>query len=109
MVLGGQTISAGAPVLAVMAAANRDPSRFADPDRLDLARADNRHLAFGWAAHFCFGAPLARMEARIAFQALLRRLPDPALTAMPLVWRQNLGLRGLTALPVSFTPAMVAA
>ena len=103
-VLGGQTIPAGAPVLAVMAAANRDPARFADPDRLDLTRADNRHLAFGWAAHFCFGAPLARMEARIAFQALLRRLPDLALTDHPPVWRDNLGLRGLTALPVTFTP-----
>lgn len=103
-VLGGQTIPAGAPVLAVMAAANRDPARFADPDRLDLTRADNRHLAFGWAAHFCFGAPLARMEARIAFQALLRRLPDLALTDQPPVWRDNLGLRGLTALPVTFTP-----
>jgi len=103
-VLGGQTIPAGAPVLAVMAAANRDPARFANPDRLDLTRADNRHLAFGWAAHFCFGAPLARMEARIAFQALLRRLPDLALTDQPPVWRDNLGLRGLTALPVTFTP-----
>jgi cytochrome P450 len=108
-VLGGQTIPAGAPVLAVMAAANRDPARFADPDRLDLTRTDNRHLAFGWAAHFCFGAPLARLEARIAFQTLLRRLPDPALTAQPLVWRENLGLRGLTSLPVRFAPAGVAA
>jgi cytochrome P450 len=104
-VLGGRTIPAGAPVLAVMAAANRDPARFADPDTLDLRRADNRHLAFGWAAHFCFGAPLARMEARLAFQALLRRLPGAALTAKPLVWRENLGLRGLAALPVTFTPA----
>jgi len=109
MVLGGQTIPKGAPVLAVMAAANRDPARFADPDTLDLARADNRHLAFGWAAHFCFGAPLARMEARIAFQALLHRLPEPALGSAPLVWRQNLGLRGLTALPITFAPARVAA
>lgn len=108
-VLGGQTIPAGAPVLAVMAAANRDPARFADPDRLDLARADNRHLAFGWAAHFCFGAPLARLEARIAFQTLLRRLPQPALTGEPLVWRDNLGLRGLTSLPVRFAPARAAA
>lgn len=108
-VLGGETIPAGAPVLAVMAAANRDPARFADPDTLDLRRADNRHLAFGWAAHFCFGAPLARLEARIAFQTLLRRLPDPALAAQPLVWRENLGLRGLTALPVTFTPTTVPA
>jgi cytochrome P450 len=104
-VLGGQTIPAGAPVLAVMAAANRDPARFADPDTLNLMRADNRHLAFGWAAHFCFGAPLARLEARIAFQALLRRLRQPALTDAPPQWRQNLGLRGLVSLPVTFAPA----
>jgi cytochrome P450 len=103
--LGGQTIPAGAPVLAVMAAANRDPARFADPDTLNLTRADNRHLAFGWAAHFCFGAPLARMEARIAFQTLLQRLPQPALTDAPPQWRQNLGLRGLVSLPVTFAPA----
>jgi cytochrome P450 len=109
IVLGGRTIPKGAPVLAVMAAANRDPARFADPDRLDLARADNRHLAFGWAAHFCFGAPLARMEARIAFATLLRRLPGLALGSEPPVWRQNLGLRGLTALPLTFAPEGVAA
>ena len=109
VVLGGQTIAKGAPVLAVMAAANRDPTRFADPDTLDLARADNRHLAFGWAAHFCFGAPLARMEARIAFATLLQRQPGLALGSDPTVWRQNLGLRGLTALPLTFTPVGVAA
>jgi hypothetical protein len=85
-----------------MAAANRDPARFPDPDRLDLTRTDNRHVAFGWAAHFCFGAPLARIEGQIAFPTLLRRLPDLALEPGPLVWRQNLGLRGLTALPVTF-------
>ena len=84
-----------------MGAANRDPSRFPDPDRLDLARADNRHLAFGWGAHFCFGAPLARLEGQIAFETLLRRLPHIELTDEPLTWRDNLGLRGLTALPLT--------
>lgn len=101
-VLGGVLIRKGAAVMAVMAAGNRDPRRFADPDQLDLERQDNRHLAFGWAAHFCFGAPLARMEGRIAFAALLKRLPHLALGEGKLEWRQNLGLRGLTALPVSF-------
>lgn len=98
--LGGKLIRKRQAVIAVMGAANRDPERFADPDRLDIARTDNRHVAFGWAAHFCFGAPLARMEAQIAFETLLRRLPNLSLEPGGLVWRQNLGLRGLTALPV---------
>ena len=101
-VMGGQLIRKGQAVMAVMAAGNRDPRRFADPDALDLRRTDNRHLAFGWAAHFCFGAPLARMEGRIAFTTLLRRLPGLALGDGRLVWRENLGLRGLKALPVTF-------
>jgi pimeloyl-[acyl-carrier protein] synthase len=104
VVLGGQAIRRRQAVIAVMAAGNRDPERFADPDRLDLTRPDNRHLAFGWAAHFCFGAPLARVEGQIAFATLLRRLPELRLEPGPLVWRQNLGLRGLTALPVAFAP-----
>ena len=107
--LGGKQIRKRQAVIAVMGAANRDPERFHDPDRLDLSRADNRHLAFGWAAHFCFGAALARMEGQIAFQTLLRRLPNLQLDpAARLVWRDNLGLRGLTSLPVYFdkcTPA----
>ena len=101
--LGGQALKKGQAVIAVMAAGNRDPERFPDPDRLDLERKDNRHLAFGWAAHFCFGAPLARLEGQIAFRAILRRLDDLALDpAHRLVWRHNLGLRGLEALPVTF-------
>jgi cytochrome P450 len=102
VVMGGRQIRKGAAVMAVMAAGNRDPERFPDPDRLDLEREDNRHLAFGWAAHFCFGAPLARMEGRIAFNALLRRLDDIALATDKLAWRDNLGLRGLKALPINF-------
>jgi cytochrome P450 len=100
--LGGKLIKRGQAVIAVMGAANRDPERFPDPERVDLARVDNRHLAFGWAAHFCFGAPLARIEGQIAFSALLRRLPNLRLTPGPITWRSNLGLRGLTALPVTF-------
>jgi cytochrome P450 len=92
--------------VAVLAAANRDPNRFPDPDRLDLLRPDNRHVAFGWAAHFCFGAPLARMEGQIAFKVLLRRLSRPALLDQALAWRANAGLRGLTALNINFDPGL---
>ena len=103
--LGGKRIKKRDAVMAVMAAGNRDPLRFADPDKLDLLRQDNRHLAFGWAAHFCFGAPLARMEGQIAFTALLNRLKDIALVPQNLIWRENLGLRGLKALNVTFRAA----
>ncbi len=99
--LGGKKIRKRQSVLAVMAAGNRDPERFPDPDRLDLERPDNRHLAFGWAAHFCFGAPLARIEGQIAFSSLLDRFSDFALLPEPLEWRPNLGLRGLRALPLA--------
>jgi pimeloyl-[acyl-carrier protein] synthase len=109
MQLGGKTIAKGSRVVAVLAAANRDPNRFPDPDRLDLLRPDNRHVAFGWAAHFCFGAPLARMEGQIAFNALLRRLSNPALLDKNLEWRENAGLRGLTVLNVSYDPGKSAA
>ena len=99
--LGGKAIRERQAVIAVMGAANRDPARFPDPDRLDLGRIDNRHVAFGWAAHFCFGAPLARMEGQLAFRLLLQRFPNLRLQGGPVSWRQNLGLRGLTALPVT--------
>ena len=100
--LGGKTIRKRQAVIAVMGAANRDPNRFPDPDRLDVSRRDNRHVAFGWGPHFCFGAALARIEGQVAFETLLRRLPDLALAPDPLAWRNNLGLRGLTALPLTF-------
>ncbi len=101
-VLGDVEIPEGNAVIAVMGAGNRDPERFADPDRVDLGREDNRHLAFGWAAHFCFGAPLARIEGQIAFQTLLEQFPRLSLVPdEPIEWRPNLGLRGLTALHVS--------
>lgn len=101
--LGGKQIRKRQAVIAVMGAANRDPERFPDPDRLDIERQDNRHVAFGWAAHFCFGAHLARLEGQIAVSTLLQRLPNLELdTKVPPVWRHNLGLRGLTALPVRF-------
>jgi cytochrome P450 len=103
--IGGKVIKQKQAVFAVLGAGNRDPERFPNPDKLDIARQDNKHLAFGWGAHFCFGAPLARIEAQIAFEELLR-LQNWALEAgRPLTWRTNLALRGLTALPITFTPA----
>ena len=102
--MGGKHVRKRQAVIAVMGAANRDPERFPEPDHLDIERKDNRHVAFGWAAHFCFGAALARMEGQIAFETILRRLPGLTLdTSIPLEWRHNLGLRGLTRLPISFT------
>ena len=100
--LGGKKIRKRHAVIAVMGAANRDPERFPDPDRLDVQRQDNRHVAFAWASHFCFGAPLARIEGQVALEAVLTRMPALALKPEPIKWRANLGLRGLTALPVSF-------
>ena len=101
--LGGKLIRKGQAVIAVMAAGNRDPERFIDPDRLDITRTDNRHLAFGWASHFCFGAALARIEGQLTFEAIATRTRNLALEpGLPLVWRENLGLRGLIALPVTF-------
>jgi cytochrome P450 len=102
MELGGQKIKKRQAVIAVMAAGNRDPARFPDPDRLDLQRPDNRHLAFGWGAHYCFGAPLARIEGQIAFETLLRRFKSLELTGDPLIWRDNLGLRGLKTFAVAY-------
>jgi cytochrome P450 len=100
--LGGRTIPKGEMVMPFIGAADRDPSQFPDPDRLDLGRADNRHIAFGWGIHFCLGAPLARVEGQIAIDTLVQRLPRLALVNDEPEHRQSLTLRGLTALPVTF-------
>lgn len=100
--LGDKQVSAGQSVIAMMGAANRDPERFPDPDRFDITRTDNKHLAFGAGAHFCFGAALARIEGQVAFDTILRRMPNLALQEGPLSWRTNLGLRGLVALPLRY-------
>ncbi|MBV9157744.1 MAG: cytochrome P450 [Acidobacteriaceae bacterium] len=102
MLLGDKTIQKRQAVIAVFAAANRDPERFPDPDKLDLRRTNNRHVAFAWGPHYCFGAPLARLEGQIAFEAMLRRLPNLKLEPQEFMWRENLGLRGLKSLLVSF-------
>lgn len=106
LTLGGQRIEAGDPVLVVLAAADRDPERFADPDVLDLARRDNQHLGYGHGIHYCLGAPLARVEGQTALATLLTRLPDVRLAEDPadLRWRGGLIMRGLRTLPVQFTP-----
>jgi cytochrome P450 len=100
--IGGRTIPKGEMVMPFIGAADRDPSQFPDPDRLDLGRADNRHIAFGWGIHFCLGAPLARVEGQIAIDTLVQRLPRLALVNDEPEHRQSLTLRGLTALPVTF-------
>ena len=98
--IGGRTIGKGEMVMPFIGAADRDPSQFPDPDRLDLARTDNRHIAFGWGIHFCLGAPLARLEGQIAIDTLVRRLPKLEIATDEPEYRQSLTLRGLKALPV---------
>ncbi|HET6367823.1 MAG TPA: cytochrome P450, partial [Pseudomonadales bacterium] len=100
--LGGKVLPKGAFVVAAIGAANRDPAHFADPDRLDIARGDNRHIAFGFGIHFCLGAPLARVEGQIALQSLLRRMPRLRFAGPEPEWRESSTLRGLKALPVAF-------
>ena len=104
LVLGHAHIAEGDPVLVVLAAANRDPERYAQPDVLDLTRADNQHLGYGHGIHYCLGAPLARLEGRTALATLLRRLPELELAVEPteLRWRGGLIMRGLRTLPVRY-------
>ncbi|MFB6556985.1 cytochrome P450, partial [Streptomyces sp. NPDC056405] len=104
--IGGVTIPADQTVVVVLASANRDPSRFADPGRFDISREDNQHVAFGHGIHYCLGAPLARLEGQTALATLLTRLPDFRLAVEPddLRWRGGLIMRGLRTLPVEFEP-----
>ena len=103
--LHGQTIPAGALVLLMVASANRDGAQFPDPDRFDITRDPNPHLAFGHGSHFCLGAPLSRLEARIALADVLARLPDLRRPSdEPWEPRQALHVYGPTRLPVRFTP-----
>jgi len=104
-IVAGTTIPHGDLVLAVLASANRDNRQFKDPDKLDLAREPNCHLAFGYGVHYCLGAPLARLEGQISISTLLRRIPDLQLAkpADALPWKRGLVLRGLESLPVVFS------
>ena len=100
--LGDKLIRKGQAVIAVIGAANRDPQRFPEPDIFNIERPDNRHLAFGWGAHFCFGAALARIEAQVAFGSILDRFPNLHGDFTQLDWMStNLGYRGLTSLPLA--------
>ena len=100
--LDGRKIAKGSMVIAAIGAANRDPAHFPDPDRLDITRRDNRHIAFGFGIHFCLGAPLARLEGQIAIGTLLLRMPGLKLATSAPEWRESSTLRGLKALPVVF-------
>ena len=98
----GHTIPAGQTVAFLLGSANHDAERFTEPGRLDIGRDPNPHLAFGKGIHYCLGAPLARLEGQIAIGTLLRRLPHLALADAPIEYRDNLTLRGLRRLPVTF-------
>ena len=98
--LGGKRITRGEFVLSSLGAANRDPKQFDDPDRLDIRRADNRHVAFGQGIHFCIGAALARMEAEIAIGSLVSRFGEIRLRTRPLQWNPGFIFRGVKALRV---------
>ena len=92
--LAGTTIPKGVLVTLALAAGNRDPEQFPDPDRFDPERRDNEHLGFGSGIHICFGSPLARLEAQIAFTELVRRLSQPSLVVEPPPYRPSPLLRG---------------
>ena len=100
--IGGVTIAAGAPVSLVLASGNRDPARFRNPERFDPGREDNQHLGFGSGVHLCFGAPLARVEARLALTEFATRLRNPRLAADPPPYRESPILRGPRHLPMTF-------
>ncbi|WP_066950917.1 cytochrome P450 [Microtetraspora fusca] len=100
--IAGTTIPKGATITLVLAAADRDPGRFPEPDRFDPDRADKEHLGFGGGIHFCFGAPLARLETQLALSALASRLENPRLVADPPPYRENAALRGPRHLLIEF-------
>ncbi len=101
--VGGKTVEKGQLVFTMLAAANRDPAHFEDPERLDIGRKDNHHVAFGFGVHACLGQPLARLEAQVAFSTLARRIRSPvALATDQLEWGPSFILRGLKSLPITY-------
>jgi cytochrome P450 len=101
----GRVLREGDVVMLHLGAANRDPERFAEPDRLDLDRTNNRHLSFAWGPHFCLGAPLARTEATIALGRLLERFPHVRLVDPAPPWRENMTMRAHPRLSAELAPA----
>ena len=100
---GDVTFEAGQRVYAMLGSANRDPTVFDTPDKLNIARSPNRHVTFGYGAHFCLGAPLARMEAGIALPALHKRYPKMSMAVEP-QWADGFTLRGPSTLPLVLQP-----
>jgi len=103
--LAGVALRKGELLHLGLASANRDPEHFADPDRFDVGRTENRHLTFGWGMHFCLGASIARMEGRVAFETLLRRFAVIELVGPPPPWAPATALRTLERFPVRLSPA----
>ncbi|HUY61944.1 MAG TPA: cytochrome P450, partial [Candidatus Dormibacteraeota bacterium] len=103
--VAGEPFQPGDSVLVLQGAANRDPARFAEPERLDLGRADNQPLSFGWGAHHCIGAALARMEGEVVFRSLADHFTRIELTTDAVEWRPSITLHGVVALPVRVTAA----
>jgi cytochrome P450 len=99
--MGGKLIHKNQQSLILLGAANHDPAQFANPDQLDITRQDNPHITFGHGIHHCLGAPLARVEAQIAVNTLLRRMPDIKQETENVEWREMITLRGIRALPVT--------
>jgi cytochrome P450 len=100
--IGGKRIPPGEEINVLLGAANHDPAQFSEPDRLDLARNASLHLAFGHGAHFCLGSTLARIEAQVAFERIVRRFPRLDLTSEAPSWKAGVVLRGVKALPLRF-------
>ncbi|MCH8009682.1 MAG: cytochrome P450, partial [Chloroflexi bacterium] len=101
--IDGHMIEKGKMLFVLLGAANRDPAAFPDPETFDITRDDNNHVAFGNGLHFCLGAPLARMEAQIAFRTLFDRRGKPKLASDEPEWGGNFILRGLARLPLAFS------
>ncbi len=100
--MDGKVIRKGQLVNSILAAGNRDPERFSEPDRFDITRDEGRHLGLGLGIHFCLGAPLVRLEAQTAFTTILRRFPAISLASENLEWQEHPIFRGVKSLPVEF-------